>query len=176
MNAPRKPRSIFRKVLIGVVAVFVALFVIGFIGNLIDPVEPEPTADQSAPTASADPTATPDPEPEAEPTAAPTPPAPAPTTEAPEPPAEPDDLALLQAELEGETWADQVTGVTRGGQLVVVETTLVDPRRESSAEGMIAGTVCYAAERAFGDDRTVQVREADGTTFATNQFGQCEEY
>lgn len=172
MNATRKPRSIFRKVLIGVVAVFVALFVIGFIGNLVDPVEPEPTADQATPTASAEPSATP----AAEPTTAPTTPAPAPTTEAPEPPAEPSDLARLQAELEGETWAGQVTGVTRDGQLVVVQTMLVDPQRESSAEGMIAGTVCYAAERAFGEDQTVQVREADGTTFATNQFGQCEEY
>lgn len=171
MSTPHPPRNRGRRALKWIGIALAVLFAIGFIGNLVDPVDPEPVAQPSAtqePAATESPSTTP--------TAEQTTPAPAATSEEPEPAASPTALTDLQSELEGETWADQVTSVTTEGQLVVVDTTLVDPRKESSAEGMIAATVCNAAERAFGDDKTIRVQESDGTTFATNQFGQCEQY
>lgn len=173
---PKKARRILRNLVIAIVAAFGALVVLGFVLTLTGYEAPETTA---APSTSATSTATTDvaPTPTAEEAAVePTPEQTSVTPRPAEAAPEPTPIDRLMAELQGENFAGQVAGVTTEDRLVIVDTKLIDPRQDSSPEGMIAATICNAAERAFGDDKTVRVQERDGTTFATNQFGECEEY
>jgi len=77
-----------------------------------------------------------------------------------------DRTAELQA-----TAGDVVTAATQDGDLLLVDTTIVDPRGDAgSPEGQQAVAVCQAAVDLLTASGTaapgVQVHEADGTTFA----------
>lgn len=70
-------------------------------------------------------------------------------------------------------WGDTVTDASLDGQHLVINTTLIDPRTDGSADGAQAVEICEAAVTWMNNqgiaDQIVRVQEDDGTTFALKQ-------